>query len=105
MIGAALGSLLSISGASMMRVYYLKRNMNLFPYRMIHLKCAAIGVFTFIVVRLIPSLDNFLFDLFLRCSLISVLFIGLSYVFRISDDFNRMADKMLSQIFKPFRKS
>lgn len=105
MIGAALGSLLSISGASLMRVYYLKRNMDLFPYRTIHLKCVAIGVFTFIVVQIIPSFDNFLIDLFLRCSLISVIFVGLSYRFRVSDDFNRMADKMLAQILRPFKKA
>jgi hypothetical protein len=98
MIGAALGSLLSISGASLMRVYYLKRNMNLFPYRKIHFKCLAIGVATFALIKLIPANSNFLIDLVLRCSAISILFVGLSYFLRISDDFNRMADKFLKQI-------
>jgi len=98
MIGAALGSLLSISGASLMRVYYLKRNMNLFPYRMIHLKCAAIGVVAFVIAKIIPAIDNFIIDLFVRCSVISILFVGLSYLFHISNDFNQMADKILKQI-------
>jgi len=98
MIGAALGSLLSISGASLMRVYYLKRNMNLFPYRTIHLKCAAIGVVAFVIAKIIPAIDNFFIDLLVRCSVISILFVGLSYLFHISNDFNQMADKILKQI-------
>lgn len=97
MIGAALGSLLSISGASLMRVFYLKRNMNLFPYRKIHLRCLAIGILTFVVVSLVPAFHNFLIDLLMRCLLIAILFIGLSYLFRISDDFNQIADKFLKQ--------
>jgi len=98
MIGAALGSLLSISGASLLRVFYLKQNMNLFPYRKIHLICMSIGIFTFVAVSLIPAFSNFLIDLLFRCSLISVLFVGLSYLLRISDDFNRIVDKFLKQI-------
>lgn len=98
MVGAALGSLLSVSGASLLRVFYLKRNMNLFPYRMIHLKCVAIGILAFVPGKIIPVLDNFIIDLFIRCSAISVVFIGLCYYFNISADLNQMADKLLKQI-------
>jgi O-antigen/teichoic acid export membrane protein len=98
MVGAALGSLLSVSGASLLRVFYLKQNMKLFPYRKIHLKCVAIGIFAFIIGKIIPIIDNFIIDLFVRCSVISILFVGLSYFFRISDDFNLMANKFLRQL-------
>ena len=98
MVGAALGSLLSVSGASLLRVFYLKRNMNLFPYRTIHLKCVAIGLLAFAVGKLIPVIDQFVIDLFIRCSAISIIFIGLCYAFHISDDLNLIANKFLKQI-------
>ena len=94
MNGAALGSLLSISGASLLRVFYLKQSMNLFPYRMTHVKCVAIGLLAFAVGKIIPVLPfHFLIDLVVRCSAISVVFIGLCYLLNITDDLNQIIDK------------
>jgi len=98
MNGAALGSLLSVAGASLLRVFYLQRNMKLFPYRMVHLKCVAIGLLAFAVGKIIPVFDHFIIDLFIRCSAIGVVFVSLSYAFRISDDLNLMADKLLKYL-------
>ena len=98
MVGAALGSLLSVSGASLLRVFYLQRNMNLFPYKLTHLKCVAIGLAAFAVGKIIPVMDNFLIDLILRCSAISVVFIGLCYLFNITGDLNQIVNKFLKQI-------
>lgn len=101
MVGAALGSLLSVAGAALFRVFYLQRNMKLFPYRIVHLKCIAIGLLAFAVGKIIPVFDHYIVDLFIRSSAISIVFIGLSYLFHISDDLNQMADKLL----KYFRKN
>lgn len=98
MNGAALGSLLSVAGAALLRVFYLQRNMKLFPYRIVHLKCMAIGLLAFTIGKIIPVFDHFIIDLFIRCSAISVVFVSLSYAFRISDDLNLMADKFLKYL-------
>jgi len=98
MIGAALGSLLSVSGASLLRVFYLNQNMKLFPYRIVHLKCIAIGLLAFVIGKLIPVIDNYLIDLIIRCSAICIVFIGLSYLFNISTDLNQIADKFFKVI-------
>jgi len=98
MNGAALGSLMSVSGASLLRVFYLKRSMKLFPYRVTHLKCVAAGLLAFAVGKIIPDIDNYLIDLMVRCSAISVVFIGLSYVFRVSNDLNLIVDKFLKYL-------
>ncbi|HCY43723.1 MAG TPA: hypothetical protein DHV48_20710 [Prolixibacteraceae bacterium] len=96
MTGAALGSLLSVAGASLFRVFYLHRNMKLFPYRIVHLKCVAIGLLAFVVGKIIPVLPfHFLVDLVVRSFAISAVFIGLCYMFNISDDLNQIADKLL----------
>lgn len=101
MVGAALGSLLSVAGAALFRVFYLHQNMKLFPYRIVHLKCLAIGLLAFAVGKIIPVFDHYIVDLFIRSSAISIIFIGLSYLFHISGDLNQMADKLL----KYFRKN
>ena len=98
MVGAAFGSLLSVAGASLLRVFYLQRNMKLFPYKLTHLKCVAIGLLAFAVGKIIPVIDNFLIDLISRCSAISVVFIGLCYLFNISGDLNLIVTKFLKQI-------
>jgi O-antigen/teichoic acid export membrane protein len=99
MNGAALGSLLSVSGASLLRVYYLQRNMKLFPYRVTHLKCLAAGLLAFAVGKIIPVLPvHFLIDLIVRCSASSIVFIGFSYLFHVSDDLNKIVNKFLHQL-------
>lgn len=95
MNGAALASLFSMALASAMRVFYLRWEMKLFPFRLAHLKCVAIGILAFVVGYLLPVSDQFIVDLFIRCSAISVVFVGLNYAFRISDDLNLIADKLL----------
>jgi len=98
MNGAALASLLSMALASAMRVFYLNWEMKLFPYRLNHLKCLAIGILAFVIAYFIPVSDYYIIDLIIRCSVIGVVFVGLSYAFRISDDLNLMADKFLKYI-------
>lgn len=95
MNGAALGSFLSVSIASILRVFYLRQSMKLFPYRLTHVKCIAIGLLAFAIGKIIPVFDYYLIDLIIRCSAISVVFIGLSYLFNISDDLNQIVDKIL----------
>ncbi len=99
MNGAALGSMLSVSSASLLRVFYLKRSMNLFPYRLTHLKCLGAGLLAFAVGKIIPVLPfHFLLDLIVRCFAISGIFIGLSYLFHVSDDLNKIVNNFLKQI-------
>lgn len=99
-VGAALGSMLSVSGASLLRVFYLQRNMNLFPYRLVHLKCVAIGLLAAAIGKFIPVMDNYYLDLVIRCSGVSVVFIGLCYLFCITEDMNQMVNKSFRR-FRP----
>lgn len=98
MNGAALATLFSMSLASAMRVWYLKWEMKLFPYRANHLKCLAFGILAFGIGWIIPVFDHYIIDLFIRCSAISVVFVGLNYAFHVTGDLNLMADKILKQL-------
>lgn len=95
LFGAALGSLLSVSIASLLRVFYLHQSMKLFPYRMIHLKCLAFAAVTFLVSEIVPKIDIWLIDLFVRSMAISIVFVGLCYWFNISADLKKIGDHYL----------
>ena len=95
MNGAAFGTLLSMTLASAMRVFYLNWEMKLFPYRRTHLKCLVIGLLAFLAGKIIPVFDHFLIDLIIRCSAISIVFIGLCYRFAISEDLVKIGDHVL----------
>jgi len=94
-IGAAFVSLLSVSFASILRIFYLNQNMKLFPYRITHLKCLAIGLLAFAIGKVLPIQDNFLIDLIFRCSAISVVYIGLCYWFDISTEMTTIGNKLI----------
>jgi Na+-driven multidrug efflux pump len=96
--GAALGSLLSVAGASLLRVLYLKRNFNLFPYRLVHLKCVAIGLVALAIGILIPIIDNYFIDLIIRSSIVSVVFVGFCYLFHITEDMNQIVHKVFKRV-------
>jgi O-antigen/teichoic acid export membrane protein len=96
--GAALGSLLSVAGASLLRVLYLKRNFNLFPYRLVHLKCVAIGLVALAIGILIPIIDNYFIDLIIRSSIVSVVFVGFCYLFNITEDMNQIVHKVFKRV-------
>jgi O-antigen/teichoic acid export membrane protein len=100
MNGAALATLFSMALASAMRVWYLNWEMKLFPYRRNHLKCIAIGALAFAIGWIIPEFDHFILDLFIRCSAISVVFVGLCYLLKVSEDLDKIADKFLKFIKK-----
>ncbi|HAH24277.1 MAG TPA: hypothetical protein DCL77_11085 [Prolixibacteraceae bacterium] len=93
MVGAALVSLFSVAASSLLRVFYLQQNMKLFPYRLTHLKCLAIGLLAFAVGKIIPVMYNYYLDLFIRSAAISAVFISLTYLLHISDDLNQVVDK------------
>lgn len=96
--GAAIGSLLSVSIASLLRVFYLHQSMKLFPYRITHLKCIAFGALAWLVSEIIPIFDFFVIDLLIRSFAISIVFISFCYWFNISDDLTKIANKILLKL-------
>ncbi|MGQ8337274.1 lipopolysaccharide biosynthesis protein [Sunxiuqinia sp. A32] len=86
--GAALASLISMVVYTIIRILYLKRKMNLFPYNSQHLKLILITVAAYSSTYLIPEQLNWIIDTILRSSVVGIVF-GLGVViFKISDQVN-----------------
>lgn len=98
--GAAFASMISMAIYSLTRIIYLKTKMDLFPYRMTHLKLLLISVVAFIAGWFIPNLGFWMIDLVIRCGIITILFVSGLVWLNISDEVQRMKDKLLKMFFR-----
>ncbi len=93
--GAAIASMISILLNSFLRVGYMYFRMGLFPYRRKHLVFLAISVISLLAGFIIPEMKNYIVDILIRSSVVSLVFVAGIYFFRISEEINAMIDKML----------
>jgi O-antigen/teichoic acid export membrane protein len=98
--GAAFASFITIVIASLIRYVFLLNKFKLQPYFYKHFIIIGIGGLMIIINYFIPKSNNFIIDILIRSSIISLLFIYLSYVFKVSSD----ANKLLQVLFQKFRK-
>lgn len=93
--GAALASLISVSVTVFLKFFFIKKNFKLQPYNFKHFKVLLIGGVTIFINFLIPQLENFYFDIFVRSLIITVIFGLLIYFSNVSQDINRIVKKIL----------
>jgi O-antigen/teichoic acid export membrane protein len=98
MNGAALGTLFSMVSSSIMRVFYIQWDMKLFPFKKTHLQCLAIGLLAYLCGFVLPVIEPFPVDLFIRSLVISGIYVGLSYWLNISDDMTLIGNKVRIRI-------
>ena len=96
--GAAIGGAVSLSILNLLRFLYLWYKFNLQPFNLNFLFVAAIGIFAYFISSLLPVLSNFVADIFIRSSILTILFCLPIYLLKISPDINEKADKILKSI-------
>ena len=98
--GAALASLISMGIYTVIRVIYLKRKMNLFPYKGKHLILILISVAAFLSGYIVPIFSNWIIDLLIRSAVIALVFGVGVWVFKVSDQ----VDSTIKSIFEKGKK-
>lgn len=96
--GAAIGAAVSLTILNILRFLYLWYKFNLQPFNLKFVAVAAIGVCAYFVTSLLPVLPNYIVDIFVRSTILSVLFCLPVYLLRISPDINEKADEILRAI-------
>jgi O-antigen/teichoic acid export membrane protein len=96
--GAAIGSAISLSVLNLLRYLFLLYKYQLQPFNIQFLYVALIGVASYLVSMLLPPLSNYIVDIFVRSSLLLVLFCTPVYAFRISGDINSKTDQILKKL-------
>ena len=98
--GAALASAISIFIFNTFRYSFIFLKMKLQPFTIDTLKELIIVGFILLINYFVSPQINFIFDIFLRSIIISVLFVSLTILFKTSDDFNLIFNKLLNKIIQ-----
>jgi len=93
--GAAIGGALSLSILNLLRFLYIWYKFKLQPFNLKFILIAAIGILAYLISRLLPVLPNFIADIFVRSSILTILFCLPVYLLKLSPDINEKADEVL----------
>jgi len=93
--GAAIGGAISLSILNLLRFLYLWYKFNLQPFNLKFILVAAIGISAYFISTLLPVLPSFIIDIFVRSSILTILFCLPIYLLKLSPDINDKADEAL----------
>jgi len=93
--GAAIGGAVSLSILNLLRFLYLWYKFNLQPFNLKFILVAAIGLSAYFITTLLPVLPSFIIDIFVRSSILTILFCLPIYLLKLSPDINDKADEVL----------
>ena len=98
MTGAALASALSVLIFNIFRSTFIYLKMRIQPFTINTLKELFIIAITLTINYFLPKQANFILDIILRSSIISIIFIGLTLFFKVSEDFNLIFKNIIKKI-------
>jgi len=96
--GAAIGGAVSLSILNLFRFLYLWYKFKLQPFNLKFILVAVIGISAYFISTLLPVLTSFIIDIFVRSSILTILFCLPIYLLKISPDINEKADEILRMI-------
>jgi O-antigen/teichoic acid export membrane protein len=97
-IGAALASFVSKFIFNILKFIFVFKKFGFQPFDHKHLILLLIAVVSWYLSSLLPALPNYIFDIVLRSTIISVVFLVPVYFFKISEDINAKIDTVLMDI-------
>lgn len=104
LVGAAIGSAISMLLMNLIRFTFLKKKYNLSPFSSNTIRALAIFGLVFFVMEFLPNQENLFANLFMKGTIITLLFIPLIYLFRCSRDINDVINKYLNKIGVKFNR-
>ena len=97
-MGAAIGSAISLSVLNLLRYLFLVIKYKMQPFNMQFVYVALIGVVSYSISTLMPALPNFILDIIVRSTLLTILFCTPIYMLKISGDINAKVDEYRSKL-------
>jgi O-antigen/teichoic acid export membrane protein len=104
-VGAAVASAISVLAYSLMRVIFLMKRYKMQPFSLRHLVILFIGVGVYLLSMLIPDLYNenskyltLALDIIVRSGMITIVYLGLVYIFKLSPDLESFVGKLVKRI-------
>ncbi len=96
-MGAAAAYCITMILLNIMYWLFLKIKFGLQPFGKNHLIILLVAATTFAVGRFMPVIGGVWIDMILRSLLVGILYLGLAYVFNVSDDISQVIDKVIGR--------
>jgi O-antigen/teichoic acid export membrane protein len=96
--GVAFGTAMAVFIFNILRVAFVYRKFKMFPYNRQHLKVYGIAAICFGISWIIPDLGSLLPDLLIRSAVVTLVFVGLIYIFKVSEDANQVAESFFQKM-------
>jgi O-antigen/teichoic acid export membrane protein len=100
LIGAAIAAFISKIVTNSMFVITLQKKYKLFPFNYKHIIIAGIGLFVYFINYFLPVNENYIFDIIYRSGIITLVFVTLIYLTKVSEDLNETMKYILNYILK-----
>lgn len=97
-VGAAVGSLVSIAITNAIRFVFLKLKYGLNPFSFSTIKTILLIGAVLLLIEFIPNVENIYLNLLIKGSITTVIFVPLVYFMKCSEDLNGMIDKVLQRV-------
>jgi O-antigen/teichoic acid export membrane protein len=96
--GAAIGGAVSLTFLNLLRFLYLWYKFNLQPFNIKFIFVGTIGVIAWLVSAQLPTLSNYILDIFVRSAILTIIYCLPIYLIRISPDINTKANELLRMV-------
>jgi O-antigen/teichoic acid export membrane protein len=94
-VGAAIGSAGSLILLNILRYLFLYFKFKLQPYNIRFIYVILIGAAAYLAASQIPVFSNYIIDILIRSTFVTLIFCLPIYVFKISEDINTKSDEIL----------
>ncbi len=98
--GAGFASFLSLFAFNAFRYFFIWWKFKMQPYNFKNLLILIIAIALFFISELLPLTNNYFIDIAYRSSIITILYGGIVYFTKISEEVNSMVDSILIKLFR-----
>lgn len=96
--GAAIASFLAMLSFNIIKFFFVWFRFKIQPFNVGTVKILGIVLITLFANSLIKPLQSEIIDLIIRSGIISIILLGLAYLFKVSKEFSELANQVLSRL-------
>lgn len=95
--GAGVATLLTITSVNIFRLIAVLKLYSMNPFSFNTIKVISIIIVLNVIVSNIPDLENYIVNLLMKGTIITVIYLPVIYFLRVSEDINKVIDKFISR--------
>lgn len=98
--GAAIATFSSVFMVNVLRLIAVWRIFRIQPISLTTFKIILLIILSFLIVESVPNVENFILNLFLKGTLLSIIYLPTVYYFKLSSDLRELIDNLLKRFVR-----